>query len=77
MDLYYLRIPQRGPAGSSTLAAALNGGPAHLSAVGPIPGAIAGTQLCVNTLQSARTPSVAISSSRSLPRAISTSCRRP
>ena len=41
MDWYYLAIPQCGPAGSDTLTAALNGGPACLSAVGPVPGTFA------------------------------------
>jgi iron complex outermembrane recepter protein len=41
MDWHYLAIPQCGPAGSETLTAALNGGPACLSAVGPAPGAFA------------------------------------
>jgi iron complex outermembrane recepter protein len=41
MDWYYLPIPQCGPAGSQTLTAALNGGPACLSAVGPLPGSFA------------------------------------
>jgi outer membrane receptor protein involved in Fe transport len=41
MDWYYLRIPQCGPAGSDTLTAALAGGPACLSALGPVPGAFA------------------------------------
>lgn len=41
MDWYYLRIPQCGPTGSATLTAALAGGPACLSAVGPVPGSFA------------------------------------
>jgi len=41
MDWYYLGIPQCGPDGSQTLTAALAGGPACLSAVGPVPGAFA------------------------------------
>jgi iron complex outermembrane recepter protein len=41
MDFYYLRVPQCGPAGSPTLTAALDGGPACLSAVGPLPVAFA------------------------------------
>jgi outer membrane receptor protein involved in Fe transport len=38
MDWHYMRIPQCGPTGSETLTAALAGGPACLSAVGPVPG---------------------------------------
>jgi iron complex outermembrane recepter protein len=41
MDWYYMRIPQCGPPGSPTLAKALAGGPACLSAVGPFPGSFA------------------------------------
>jgi len=41
MNWYYLSIPQCGPAGSNILTAALNGGPACVSAVGPLPGAFA------------------------------------
>ncbi len=42
MDWHYLPIPQCGPAGSPTLSAALAGGPACLSGVGPYPGIYAG-----------------------------------
>ena len=41
MDWHYMSIPQCGPTGSDTLTAALAGGPACLSAVGPVPGAFA------------------------------------